>query len=387
MSKRSLLVVAAACAFAALAASGLAGGRAKADGVRRPLAFQQGRADAYACPSPSPGAGTSGKIASSGSSDFYSNVTCSSTLAVLYHGRKYGEPTVTPLRLVSGAAALRALAVDSNGQTVGVMISPKGVEVPYKWNTDGEASRIESPNQGIATAIGLGGSPITGDVLDSKGYFQAYRFSPSPTFIAPAGYTKVNAVNGYSPPTVAELPTYVGEVAGRVAVAVPPNVPFQPIDIGIPDNYPSTALAISDYDYIVGQFFYPKGTCGETVPARGFGFQYPKGPSAMVLDPLNGDCISAALAVDDAKGIVGYSSAGTGSTQRAEGYNLPNFPTAYVDLNASSKLFGARTWASEGHRLVSATGIDANGDITATDSAGVIWFLYFPSPSQSDERN
>jgi hypothetical protein len=376
MSKKSIAFVAAALALALAGADLLAGPSAKAEPARKPLAFQQGRADVFVCPSPAPGAtasaASSGKVKTvPGTTEFFSNVNCPGGAAFLFHGRPASKPSITRLRTVSGALLVRTFDVDQTGEIVGTMVFSGNRELPYRWSAAGVPERLATPNYGFATAIGKAGSPIAGEVVDSRNLFQAFRFAPTPAaFIGPLAYSIVNAVNGYSASVAYTPPVYVGELAGHAAAAVPPES-FK----ALPIPYVSTALAIDDYDYIVGRYTLPKGTCGKGAPGGGFAIQYPDGKPTAVA-PLRGDCTASAQSVNDAKAIVGFSSAGLATSQRAEGYDLPNFPAGSVDLNAT-KAYGSPPWARLGHRLIDATGIDDRGDITATDSAGLVWFLYF----------
>jgi hypothetical protein len=88
------------------------------------------------------------------------------------------------------------------------------------------------------------------------------------------------------------------------------------------------------------------------------------------------DCTSGALDLNDSDSIVGFSSAGSLATERAEGFDLLRFPRGAVDLNATQAYGNPPPWAAKGHRLLYASGIDDRGDIAATDSAGEVWFLW-----------
>jgi hypothetical protein len=381
MSKKSIGL--AVFALGCVVASGLLAFRGAADAsgaIHRPLTFQQGRADAFACPTPTPGAksvdsvalgGRSGKIVTvPGTTQFFSTVNCPAGQVYLYHGLPPAKPIVTHLRLADGATGAQALGVAENGEVVGFMLFGTR-ERPYRW-VNGEAIALRTPGDGLATAIAPGGLPIVGDVVDPAGVLQGYWFGPAPGFfIPPAGASLVNAVRQLSDP-LAVLDIYAGELGGVAAAAFAPGSLKQ-----LPIGHPSTALAVNGGGLIVGRLALT-GTCEDAPRDSGFEIKFPNGRPSLV-PHLAGDCTSSALDVNDGGAIVGNS--GLPAVQRAEGFNLIGFAPGVVDLNASTRYAarpGPPPWAKEGHRLVSATGIDERGDIAATDSAGEVWFLHIP---------
>jgi len=374
-------------ALGCVVASGVFASRGDANAstlVRQPLTFQVGRGDVVACPSATPSSGTkptsapavgsSGKIvAVPNSRAFYSTVSCSTGDAYLVHGVPPAKPVVTRLRLADGATGATAYDVDEHGDVVGFMLFGKQ-ERPYRWVADGEPIKLDTPSDGVATAIGPNGSPIVGEAIDRLGVFQAAWFAPAPGFfIPPAGASLLNAVAPVAVPG-AVLDLYAGELGGVAAAAYARNALKK-----LPIGHPSVAFAVNGTGRIVGGLVLA-GKCGRAAVDSGFQIQFPSGQPSLV-PRVGKDCTSSALDINDADSIVGYSSAGTLATQRAEGFDLLGFPRGVVDLNATTG-YGARPpWAVKGHRLIYASGTDDHGDIAATDSAGEVWFLWLNPPS------
>jgi hypothetical protein len=370
-SMKPILLLAAAAAFVGVSA-------AKAgSAARHPLTVANGRADYVTCPTlpgPSPSPGTSGKIVevptvSRKGGSFFSTLQCGGA-GYTYRANPQAPPTLTKLKLARGATALRVYDIDAQGETVGAMYFPKGIVLPYRWNAAGTPTALPAHSIAAATALGkAGGLPIVGEALNPQGVFQGFWFEPEPTFfIRPDEASTIN--------DVVRIPgsnsgVYVGQLKGFAAAGIgAKGLALLPI------GHPSNALAINDSFYIVGHATL-SGGCGSLIKGSGFGFQYPQG-QLLAIRPLDGDCDSSMLDVSDTRAAVGFSTRGLLGTQRAEGYNVPNLPKGLEDLNATTAFSPAGEpppWIRKGHRLIAATGIDAEGDIAATDSAGVVWFL------------
>jgi hypothetical protein len=368
--KKSLGLIAFVLGLAVLAGSLIARGAANAgNSARSPLTYQQGRADVFTCPSPAPGAGSSGKIVTvPGTTQFYGTVNCPQLTAYLYHGRPPEKPVVTRLRLVKGASGLRTLGVSQTGEAVGYMLFGSRPQ-PYRWTVGGEPIELRAPSDSYATAVGRNGLPIVGESLDSKKAFQAAWFAPTPGFfIPPAGPSFVYAVNDV-PSATAPRSVYAGQLGGVAAAAYAPGALRE-----LPIGRPSSALAINPNGFIVGRLTLP-GACGPGPKISGFGFPFPEGRASLV-PPLSGDCASSAEDVNASRAVVGFSY-NAKIQRRAEGLNLTNYPPGLVDLNATRR-YGVPPWARLGRRLIYASGTDDRGDIAATDSAGSVWFLHIP---------
>jgi len=370
--KKSIGLTALVLGLVAVAGSVIARGAANAD-IRLPLTYQQGRADSYTCPSPAP-QGSSGKIVTvPGTTEFYGTVNCTgptTAQAYLYHGRPPGQPIVTRLRLAEGANGAHAFGVAANGEVVGYMRFGSVLR-PYRWVAGGEAIALDSPSAGYATAVGRTGLPIVGNAVDKLKVTQAAWFAPAPGFfIPPARASGVFAVIASSTPAGGIRYLYAGDLGGYAADGVAPGPLTQ-----LPVGHPSTALAINVEGYIAGRELL-SGKCGPYDHFSGFLIPFADGKAAPV-PPLPGDCASSAEDLNDGNAVVGYSLHPKPAVQRAEGFNLTDYPRGLVDLNTTQR-YGAPPWAQKGHRLIAATGTDDRGDIAATDSAGTVWFLHIP---------